>query len=866
MGWACSHSKSLAACRLPPAACPPDHHMEPAGKRRKLAPKLNASASSPPDPHSTPYHHKPPRPSHIVPDAPHHSQRHEFEAFARHLHDAAMLINRQASQTTTCYANVSVLLLGWQDDSAVLQHIRALQQVFVTEYRYHTQTWQIPTVANPSIKLRMQIASFLEHARPNQLLIIYYSGHGYVGADGQLYWACSPQDHSARLKWDDVRCLFEDAQSDILLLLDTCAVPDSIASTRGLKQVIAACSPDTTQHPLAASRAYFSPCLTAALRQLSRATSFSAEQLCHEIKTASQANVDSEPRFSSPPSEPQFFTMTRGQGKKIQLSPLPESLSDTATPETSRPRDAPPSPTPGPKLTFDEARILVCTTFVGDATPDMSAFHSWLRNTPPLAAQITVEGMFLGPPTVLLISMPTSLWASVQHDKIWYYLGSITSRNLVTLYDKVVATSDASTAMTEATTATTMAPESTSTSEPARPSSSAPWPPPAYPVKDEQPDGQTSPTARLYQSLAAGGLGMKAKAHGAESVEMQEAAEQLKALSHVRHRSGDAAANTSPQRAALPVAMPTLHPGFRNLTRSESMPVLDSGTGSAGARMRRMLGKPDIRCAHCSHAPFKDSSSLRKHIAAAHTRPFPCAFYFAGCTSTFGSKNEWKRHIASQHLCLQYYRCSICLQTTVDGKGNEFNRKDLFTQHLRRMHAPLEVKRALAKGDNGQQQSEWESYVREMQQSCLIQRRHPPQRSSCPKPGCVNSFEGPTAWDEWTEHVGRHMEKGEGDNLGVDDLLLRYALDEGIIERVGETGYKLCQVLGSGGAPSQPTNQAISEPHESQAMPTQSSAPPPPPPPPPPDESQPWGVRSLPPLPAHPLHPPHDRNPKPPPE
>ncbi|KAM3432708.1 hypothetical protein NHJ13734_006766 [Beauveria thailandica] len=837
--------------------------MEPAGKRRKLAPKLNASASSPPDPLSiAPYSQKLPHPTHIVPDAPHHSQRHEFEAFARHLHDAAILINRQAAHPRTAYTNVSVLLLGWQDDAAAVDNIRALQQVLDADYRYHTQTWQIPTVANPSIKLGMQMASFLEHARPDQLLIIYYSGHGYVGSDGQLYWACSPQDHSARLRWDGVRCLFEDAQSDILLLLDTCAVPDSIASSHGLKQVIAACSPEAARHPSAAARAYFSPCLTAALRQLSRAPSFTAQQLCHEIKTTSNAHSSSSPRFSPPASEPQFFTMTPDQSKHIELAPLTEPSDVAATPGSARPRDAPLPQDPAPSLNFDEARVLVCTTFVGDASPDMSAFHSWLRNTPPLAAQITVEGMFLGPPTVLLISMPTSLWANVQHDKIWYYLGTITSRNMVSLYDKMIGASASSATTAETMTTTRPAPESAPTSANSRRTSAAQWPAPGYPVKGEQSDGQTSPTARLYQSLAAGGLGMKPKAQGADSAEMQEAAEQLKALSHVRHRSGDASANTSPQRAAPPVPIPTLHPGFRNLTRSESMPVLDSGTGSAGARMRRMLGKPDIRCAHCSHAPFKDSSSLRKHIAAAHTRPFPCAFYFAGCYSTFGSKNEWKRHIASQHLCLQYYRCSICSQATVDGKGNEFNRKDLFTQHLRRMHAPLEVKRALAKGDNGQQQSEWESYVREMQQTCLIQRRHAPQQSSCPKPGCANSFEGPTAWDEWTEHVGRHMEKGEGDNLGVDEMLLRYALDEGIVERIDEGTYKLCQMLGSGGGgSSQSASEGVLETHNSQLQSMQSSAPPP-------DESsQPWGVRSLPPLPPLPPHPPpHDRMPNPPPE
>ncbi|KAM3550131.1 hypothetical protein ARSEF4850_008499 [Beauveria asiatica] len=288
--------------------------------------------------------------------------------------------------------------------------------------------------------------------------------------------------------------------SNTISSTDTCAVPDFIASTHSLKQVIAACSPDTSRQPSVASHAYFSPCLTAALRQLSRATSFSVEQLCNEINTASQANVNSSLRFSSPAFEPQFFTMTPGQGKNIQLAPLPESSSDAVIPETTRPRDAPLSPTTGPKLTFDEARI---------------------------------PGMFFGPPTVLLIFMPTSLWASVQDDKIWYYLGSIASRNLVSLYDKMVATSDTSTEMIEASTAITTALESTSTSEQTRTTS----------------DGQTSPTARLYQSLAAGGLGTKPRAHGAESVEMQEAAEQLKALSHVCHRSSDVAASTADARA-----------------------------------------------------------------------------------------------------------------------------------------------------------------------------------------------------------------------------------------------------------------------------------------------------------------------------
>lgn len=67
--------------------------------------------------------------------------------------------------------------------------VAALDQLLQNKYNYTTQRWQIPTVPNPSIKLGVQMASFLENARPNHLLIIYYAGYGYLGADGHMYWA-----------------------------------------------------------------------------------------------------------------------------------------------------------------------------------------------------------------------------------------------------------------------------------------------------------------------------------------------------------------------------------------------------------------------------------------------------------------------------------------------------------------------------------------------------------------------------------------------------------------------------------------------------------------------------------------------------
>lgn len=105
------------------------------------------------------------------------------------------------------------------------------------------------------------------------------------------------------------------------------------------------------------------------------------------------------------------------------------------------------------------------------------------------------------------------------------------------------------------------------------------------------------------------------------------------------------------------------------------------------------------------------------------------------------------------------------------------------------MHAPFAIKKALTKGDS-KLQSDWENHVKEMQVSCLVTRREPPQHVACPKPDCLKEFEGHIAWDEWTEHVGRHMEKGDGLRIGVDRLLAKWALEEGIIEPAEEGEYR----------------------------------------------------------------------------
>ncbi|CCF42922.1 hypothetical protein CH063_02946 [Colletotrichum higginsianum] len=738
-----------------------------------------------------------------------------------------MLIQRQTERSP--YDNVSVLLLRWEEDTSVEADLTAMENILRSVYNFRTDRWAIPTVPNPSIKLGVQMASFLDQARANHLLIIYYAGHGYVGSDNQLYWACNTREDAAKLKWDGVRCLFEDAQSDILLLLDTCSVRDvPVSGSHGTKQAIAACGPEQTPRETAGKS--FTYHLIEALHKLSTAgRPFSVPRLHEEVvqlrqQESGQATKLMNGSSKTPPPPPQIpicFTLTPGKGQSLNLAPLPARSLQQQSPRngasdadgqtrTTR-EDQLIDPESVTDLRFDEARVLVCTTFVGDASPDMSFFNSWLHNTPPLADKIEVEGMFLGPPTMLLISMPHSIWNVVQHDKVCCFLGYITSHNMIQLYQKLKGSSGIpkATAKEVEDGRILLEARELAASTPVLHRRSLDSKDASYPEAASRVD--TTPSGVSFAAAAVAATAVDGKDDVEDSAEMQEAAEQLKALSHVRHLSDEAAPTVERQRTTLPDgAMPTNHEDTgsshdaNESGADDTMHSVDMSTPNARSKQRRSLQKAtpkqETRCTLCSHAPFKDSSSLRKHIAAAHTRPFPCAFSFAGCTSTFGSKNEWKRHIASQHLCLQYYRCSSCPQSTVEGKGNEFNRKDLFTQHLRRMHAPFAIKKAIAKGDS-KLQVEWEGHVKEMQTTCLVTRRSPPQKSACPKPDCQSVFEGPGSWDEWTEHVGRHMEKGEGQRLGVDRLLAKWALDEGIIERKGDGEYRLCAGNGPGPVP-----------------------------------------------------------------
>lgn len=98
-----------------------------------------------------------------------------------------MLIYAESNRPS--YTSASVLLLRWEDDLTVEEDLSRLEKVFQDRYNFRTESWCIPSDADPGESLSSQLKGRLEYTRPDHLWIVYYAGHGFVGSDHNLWWA-----------------------------------------------------------------------------------------------------------------------------------------------------------------------------------------------------------------------------------------------------------------------------------------------------------------------------------------------------------------------------------------------------------------------------------------------------------------------------------------------------------------------------------------------------------------------------------------------------------------------------------------------------------------------------------------------------
>ncbi len=63
--------------------------------------------------------------------------------------------------------------------------VKRLQEIFEKRFHYTTQTFEIPSEKSET-GLQRKIADFAhEYNGPNNLMILYYSGHAYTGLETQ---------------------------------------------------------------------------------------------------------------------------------------------------------------------------------------------------------------------------------------------------------------------------------------------------------------------------------------------------------------------------------------------------------------------------------------------------------------------------------------------------------------------------------------------------------------------------------------------------------------------------------------------------------------------------------------------------------
>ncbi|KAM0245658.1 hypothetical protein ACHAQJ_010510 [Trichoderma viride] len=240
--------------------------------------------------------------------------------------------------------------------------------------------------------------------------------------------------------------------------------------------------------------------------------------------------------------------------------------------------------------------------------------------------------------------------------------------------------------------------------------------------------------------------------------------------------------------------------------------VYPGGEGSPYGDRKRKAQTTNKRFCHKCKKNFQSRASLDEHTGMVHPRPYTCVFHYAGCTARFDAKNEWKRHVSTKHLGLKYWVCtegkcaderqsSYQQRAGLPPNGNIFNRKDLYTQHIRRMHSNIagqsttDYKGAGARSD---------FMVKKMQEEALRIRCRLPTWMPCPVQSCGKSFTGSNAWDERMEHVAQqHFDNAAaGREPPVefggphDEVLTEWAQrsDISIVKRT-EMGWELCDPL-----------------------------------------------------------------------
>lgn len=162
-------------------------------------------------------------------------------------------------------------------------------------------------------------------------------------------------------------------------------------------------------------------------------------------------------------------------------------------------------------------------------------------------------------------------------------------------------------------------------------------------------------------------------------------------------------------------------------------------------------------------------------------KKIPCLFKLAGCTKEFEGKNEWKRHVTTQHIIQVVYDCPEC--------DKDFPRKDLYSSHYCRSH--------LSEGSKGSSNSKSlpqhiaKGIEETKAKAEAIVDAQSPKVIGCFIVGCKEMFSSSDRWLRCLDHVVGHLER----SLGNEGMPCSIAIPSNLVDYL--VGLKTLEVSGS---------------------------------------------------------------------
>ncbi|KAH8587443.1 hypothetical protein B0O99DRAFT_494001, partial [Bisporella sp. PMI_857] len=368
------------------------------------------------------------------------------------------------------YSSVYVLLICWEDEDPQLPvsiEVNGLANVFEVVYNYRVEVWKIPSEGSHK-RLNRKILDFVELGgdRKGDLKIVYYGGHGMLARNRQLCWASranSQEPGYQTVKWNGIQHALEEAESDVLLLLDCCASGTANTDTgNGVTELIAACGFNTVANPV--GKFSFTHALITELELLKDVPSFTVGSLYNKILCRIQNWMPAGREMQRPPLHV-VLTQNQRLPRSIQLSRIRPS-AETYLKDSTNQMNTQSLPSRGASLAISDSSF---STFSGSSLPASSAssttslnsqplispriaisirlketleisdfqtdsFADWLGMMPVLAEQVKIEAGFTSFSTLIIATIPVDMWCYVQHHPAITLIGLVKSSNLVSNY------------------------------------------------------------------------------------------------------------------------------------------------------------------------------------------------------------------------------------------------------------------------------------------------------------------------------------------------------------------------------------------------------------------------------------------------